>query len=73
MTGDDEATLLGDDEARVAALLAVLALTRGDAAAHGTPLQQWRARRLAALAADHGTTSTARPALPRGTGRRRAP
>ena len=42
---------LGDDEAHVAALLAVLALARVDAATKGTGLQQWRARRLAALSA----------------------
>jgi hypothetical protein len=39
-----------DDEAHVAALLAVLALTRADTVAQTTGLQQWRARRLAALA-----------------------
>jgi hypothetical protein len=46
----------GHDEAHLAALLAVLALMRADAAreaaaAQSTPLQQWRARRLAALSA----------------------
>jgi hypothetical protein len=41
---------MSDDEAHLAALLAVLALTRGDGPSPGTPLQQWRARRLAALA-----------------------
>ena len=40
-----------DDEAHLAALLAVLALARVDAATKGTSLQQWRARRLAALSA----------------------
>ena len=39
-----------DDEAHLAALLAVLSLTRADAPPHGTPLQHWRARRMAALA-----------------------
>ena len=46
MTGDEEPY---DDEAHLAALLAVLALARVDAATQGTGLQQWRARRLAAL------------------------
>ncbi len=48
MTGAPES--VADDEAHLAALLAVLTLTRADAAPHGTPLQQWRARRMAALA-----------------------
>ena len=44
----------GGDEAHLAALLAVITLVRADEARHGTPLQQWRARRLAALARDTG-------------------
>ena len=40
---------VSDDEAHLAALLAVLTLVRGDQAPTGTPLQQWRARRIAAL------------------------
>ena len=58
MTGDDGAGdgrfcdgRFGDDEAHLAALLAVLALARVDPAMQGTGLQQWRARRLAALSA----------------------
>jgi hypothetical protein len=39
----------GTDEAHLAAVLAVLTLVRADETAQGTPLQQWRARRLAAL------------------------
>ncbi len=39
----------GTDEAHVAALLAVLTRARADEVPHGTPLQQWRTRRLAAL------------------------
>jgi hypothetical protein len=61
---------LADDDVHLAALLAVLALTRADAAPHSTPLQQWRARRLAALSAKGATT--ARPsAAPRPAGHRR--
>jgi hypothetical protein len=72
MTGHTPA----DDEAHLAALLAVLALTRADAGAngaarHGTPLEQWRARRLAALAAEGGTPQRS-SALPRHPGQRRA-
>jgi hypothetical protein len=39
----------GTDEAHLAAVLAVLTLVRADETAQGTPLQQWRARRLAAI------------------------
>jgi hypothetical protein len=67
----NDAALL-DDDAHLAALLAVLAVTRAGAAPQRTPLQQWRARRLAALAADHGASSAIRSALPRATGQRRA-
>ena len=67
---------VGDDEAHLAALLAVLTLARADAPPHRvphadshrdperTPLQQWRARRLAALSADDSTRPP-RSALPR--------
>jgi hypothetical protein len=50
MTGDGSAGGVqpGDDEAHLAALLAVLTAVRADEAEE-TPLQQWRARRLAAL------------------------
>jgi hypothetical protein len=45
-----------DDEAHLAALIAVLTLTRADGTVNatltGTPLQQWRTRRLAALSRD---------------------
>jgi hypothetical protein len=54
MTGHTPA----DDEAHLAALLAVLAHASGDGRpddTHLTPLQQWRARRLAAL---RSSTST---------------
>jgi hypothetical protein len=64
MTGDRPASDAGhsgqgdaapgtDDEAHLAALLAVLALARAQAPSRSTPLQQWRARRLAALSAHH--------------------
>ena len=50
---DDGAAGATDDEAHLAALLAVLAAARADGAREagpqGTPLQQWRERRLAAL------------------------
>ena len=63
---------LGDDEAHLAALLAVLALTRADTAPQDTPLQQWRARRLAALSADQSTVDAVDGArrLPRRAGKR---
>lgn len=48
-----------DDEAHLAALLAVLALARADGVQRRTPLQQWRARRLAAL-----TSATPTPDRP---------
>jgi hypothetical protein len=65
-----------DEETHLAALLAVLALTGGDVAAsgagpHSTPLQQWRARRLAALAGEGGRPGR-RCALPHHTGQRTA-
>ena len=64
---------LRDDEAHLAALMAVLALTPTDATPDGTPLQQWRARRLAALSAslDGRTTPPTRP-LPRPAGQSRS-
>ena len=64
-----------EDEAHLAALLAVLAMTRTDAPPNGTPLQQWRARRLAALSADHSTVDAVDAArrLARPTRHRRAP
>jgi hypothetical protein len=54
---------LRDDDVHLAALLAVLALTRTEVAPQGTPLQQWRARRLAALSAS--AARTGHPASPR--------
>jgi hypothetical protein len=57
---------LDDDGSHLAALLAVLALARADAVPDGTPLQAWRARRIAALSADLGS------ALPQPAGQRRA-
>jgi hypothetical protein len=68
MTGGRSAS---DDEAHLAALLAVLALARAGAdpdggrhddrqgGSDGTPLQRWRAGRLAALASS--TSSLERP------------
>jgi hypothetical protein len=50
-----------DDEAHLAALLAVLARTRVDGVRHSTPLQQWRARRLAALTSSTPNPNSARP------------
>jgi hypothetical protein len=71
MTADRSAS---EDEAHVAALLAALALVRAEAERHpttnGTPLQEWRARRLAALAPEHGTSGTVPSALPHGAGQR---
>jgi hypothetical protein len=47
--GRDGGASAADDEAHLAALLAVLAVAGTGRRADGTPLQQWRARRLAAL------------------------
>jgi hypothetical protein len=52
---------LGDDEAHVAALLAVLALAREDGAPGGEPLRQWRDRRLAALKSSASRTDPRSP------------
>jgi|1185.fasta_scaffold220072_2 hypothetical protein len=75
MTPVPPAEIATDDEAHLAALLAVLALVRADAERHpsanGTPLQEWRARRLAALAPEYGTSRTLPSALPRRAGQRR--
>jgi hypothetical protein len=46
-----------DDEAHLAALLAVLARARAGGVRNGTPLQQWRARRLAALPTTGGVSA----------------
>ena len=46
-----------DEEAQLAAVLALLTFARSDAAGHAyglTPLQRWRAQRAAALARDAG-------------------
>ena len=51
MTDDAGEPVTGDD-AHLAALLAVLTLARADRAPDGTPLQQWRTRRLVALSKD---------------------
>ena len=56
-------TPAGDDEAHLAALLAVLALARADGDQHGTPLQRWRTRRLAALTSS--TSASDRPSAHR--------
>jgi hypothetical protein len=50
-----------DDETRLAAVLAVLALMRGESLAVGG-LAQWRAQRLAALADASEPLAPARPA-----------
>jgi hypothetical protein len=50
-----------DEEAHLAALLAVLALAAADDDPDRTPLQQWRARRLAALSHRREGTGPAEP------------
>jgi hypothetical protein len=75
MTGDTRAGdgPTADDDAHVAALLAVLALAQADADPSddlpATPLQQWRYRRLAALSAE-GASSDRPRVVPRHRGQR---